>query len=175
MTDNVRKSIAAIVILFCWLPQTRYLFPFPQQETATRLETMASDYSSGKDWIHDNVFKNSAEADHLYKKMWQGWILYLFIILFGVISGILTYLKRFQWRSFLILSSILYLYNWYASGSTSKVSLLTSYELKIKTSKVSGAYLTFFYKDLLLPITFLTISIIVIVAFLRTKLGHYKT
>ena len=164
MLYRSRKILAIVFIGFCWLPQIRYLFPMPQIDQAKQLSSTASDYSEGQKWIVENDLqeKNNLSVKHLWETMWKSWFFYLFAIAFGVISGLIAYLNRFKWKLFVILSSSLYLYSWYVSGSTSSTSLMKSYELKLKTARLIGSYGTFIYKDILLPIVFVSLIMLIL-------------
>jgi hypothetical protein len=172
MKANLHKLLAIFLIFLCWAPQIQYLFPIPDKEMASKFNSIAHEYSEGRDWILENSLEKNKDfsTPQIYKKMWYGWAFYSFAIFLGLTSGLLSYFKWLKWKIFTILSSALYLVSWYTTGSTSSFSLIKSFELKYNVAKSFGTYGTFLYKDVFLPVAFTFIIIYIVRSFKRPDL-----
>lgn len=165
MKNNKRILLSMMIIFICWLPQSIFLYQVPTKEISVIINSISEkELSKLPDEIRKKSFDDTKyQTKNIYKDLWIAWILKFSMLIFGILTGIFIFFNVKKIKYLSILSSSLYLYTWFVSGSTYSVNIIQSYALKLNLAEDNNMYLSFFYKDVLLP--FLFILIIIIMAY----------
>jgi len=108
------------------------------------------------------------KTENIYRDSWKYWMFKMSLIMVGMLSGVVLYFRKGLGIVFVILSSFMYLFVWYSTGSTASVSLMQSYALKVQLVEIHNQYGAFIYLDVLLPCFFVCLIIMLPYNLMRT-------
>ena len=143
--------LAIALLVFCsWSAQLVFMLatPFSSEQVVAQIKSVAS--NSKDDAGQVNREKDGAAAADLDNKR-----TFIFIvILLGLAASLMTFADQRWWRLAVIATSFAYLSIWIFSGSLSAMAPWTAMQLKWMAASTLGHEMSFFFKDVILPIVY---------------------
>lgn len=155
----LRKHGLGLLLTLSWAIQA-----YPILTTNPHFEEVVTELVK----IHEDARKESDQTDRVLPQsvsteasqnavmeFKRQWLLSIMFISVGLASAICSHFQVRYWRSAVILTSMMYLGVWYSSGSLSMVPPIDAMQLKWSIAKVFHHEVSFFIKDVVLPIFYI--------------------
>jgi hypothetical protein len=155
----LRKYGLSLLLFISWIIQA-----YPILTTNPHFEEIVVEVKK----IHEDVKKEVEQPSSTLSKnispellqnavmdLKQQWILNIIFVVLGLASAICAFFQIRYWVIIVVFTSVMYLGVWYSSGSLSAFPPVTAMQLKWSTAKLFHSEMSFFIKDVVLPIFYI--------------------